>query len=1106
MTRRRVSRDSNSSIDTTPVPQIDLFTHVGAFGWPAVDEFPYNQDGLTVGSVVRADLARSRSPLVVTGYASLERLIEWLSEFSITTRSSGGEVPRVRLLLGHEPHPTSKEEWNSRRYSPSREIADHWLHTGVSLLLSGKILAVLDLLREGTLEVRTSGERPIHAKIYVGADAVTVGSSNFSQSGLASQIEANARFTTAKEPERYSEAARLAEMIWQQGEDYTAGFERLLRALLRKVTWKEALARACAELLEGTWAARYASGSSVYDGPALWPSQEQGIAHALWILENQGSVLVADATGSGKTLMGVHLVKRIMNRIWRTGRARSDLAVLMAPPSILPAWDREAIRCGLALEKYSQGHLSRSHGAAHSTLAAAVRRAQLLVIDEAHNFLRRSNRTHALYSNMADHVLLFTATPINRGPEDLLAIVDLLGADNLDDDTLKAVEVLWRRRRSSHDQRHASQREQLRRAIRQFTLRRTKSDLNHLVSREPERYRTSTTGRICHYPEHQAEGYPLNESEQDRQIAAEVRQLAGGLKGLSRLTAPLELPSAFASEGMSEESYLAQRLHSAAALARHDVAAALRSSRARLLEHLEGTASAVASTPTLSEKKFAEKKIGVLQRTRHISGSPPPLQLVIPVPEWLRNPAAHAAACEDECALYERISGLARELSDRREREKVELLIRLMKEQSLVLAFDSYLISLHDLDTRIRAHPAFRPSHEVIVATGDAPSARKHLYASFGPGSAAKDVIALCSDALSESVNLQAASTVVMLDTPSVIRVAEQRIGRVDRMNSSHDVVRALWPIDAPEFALKSSERLVERHRLVEEHLGSNLPLPASMTQTVHETVDEVVRYEDYVSEMKSQEQVREARHDLQDAFAPVRALIEGSRSLIPSRVYEMMRNTEERVLSSVGIVRSASPFGFMAVAGTDYGAPRWVYLETLTASPTTDLDAICGALRDRLAHDPEDADFDATAAGVLEGMLQQLERHEEALLPRAKRRALQELRHVCGKYAAIESHVEERREVVEDILRFAGVVAGRPRETDLSALASWWLKTIQPMRHRHLADRKRRRPLLLRDLRRELVSNPLSTAQLKTVYEEKLGATPIERRVVAAIIGVAVQ
>src|SRR5687768_5082899 len=116
MPRRRASRDNASSVDTTSLPQIDLFTSVDASGWPDINDFPYNQDRRSVGSVVRADLSRSRFPLVITGYASLERLIEWLSEVSMTTRARSDYAPRVRLLLGHEPHLTAKEEWHSRRY------------------------------------------------------------------------------------------------------------------------------------------------------------------------------------------------------------------------------------------------------------------------------------------------------------------------------------------------------------------------------------------------------------------------------------------------------------------------------------------------------------------------------------------------------------------------------------------------------------------------------------------------------------------------------------------------------------------------------------------------------------------------------------------------------------------------------------------------------------------------------------------------------------------------------------------------------------------------------------------------------------------------------
>jgi len=90
-----------------------------------------------------------------------------------------------------------------------------------------------------------------------------------------------------------------------------------------------------AELLEGEWAKDYLRAEYLPGETDLWPSQRQG------------SVLVADATGSGKT---------------RSGR--------------------------------------------HELTVEGLRRAQILCVDEGRNFLNmKSNRTQQLLRNMADHII-----------------------------------------------------------------------------------------------------------------------------------------------------------------------------------------------------------------------------------------------------------------------------------------------------------------------------------------------------------------------------------------------------------------------------------------------------------------------------------------------------------------------------------------------------------------------------------------------------------------------------------------------------------------------------------------------------------------------------
>ena len=92
------------------------------------------------------------------------------------------------LLFGTEPFIATTKNFTSPRMSFTKEASDYWLEHGVSLLLSAKVLRVIELVEN---HVRSSpgswqGSSPLHAKIYVGDRAATVGSSNFTKNGLTS--------------------------------------------------------------------------------------------------------------------------------------------------------------------------------------------------------------------------------------------------------------------------------------------------------------------------------------------------------------------------------------------------------------------------------------------------------------------------------------------------------------------------------------------------------------------------------------------------------------------------------------------------------------------------------------------------------------------------------------------------------------------------------------------------------------------------------------------------------------------------------------------------------------------------------------------------------
>ena len=1074
--------------------QLGLFDGDGTAGlgqlgnkeWPSADRFPLNVDRLrTVEQQILGDLQKSTHPLIVAGYSALDHIIELLATLGTTTQ--------LRILFGSEPFPAKRTNFQLGRLDFPQEAQAYWLSRGISLRLSAKLIRARELIKQGHVKARylgTSRSR-LHAKMYRGDDAVTLGSSNFTDPGLRHQIEANVRFTR-QDGSRYEDACKIADNFWDQGHDYTQDLLALLDQLLKVVTWEEALARASAELLDGDWARAYLQQQQLPGDLPLWPSQVQGVAQALWLLETVGSVLVADATGSGKTRMGAHLMRAIVDRIWGSGRIRKGSPVLICPPAVGMNWQRESRLCGVGLDIQSHGSLSQAGGDIRENAREAIRRAQILAVDEAHNFLNpRSARTQMLFGNMSDHTILFTATPINRSVVDLLRLADMLGADNFDDQTLEVFRTLLKRR-SKFSNLTQSEQQTIRAAIQGFTVRRTKKRLNELVDEDPESFRDAF-GRQCRYPQHDTHVYSLHESGPDRQIAVRIREDAGMLSGIALLKRPVEMPPSLLADGWDETKYVASRLLAIRKLAEYLVMSALRSSKVALLEHLSGTEEALAMVELDSNAKrqVTGNIIGTLRR---MSGHPPGSKLGISTPLWLTDAEAHREQAAAELATYSRILALARELSLSREVIKAQQLLTMMNDHEQIVAFDSKPITLAYMAKLLRTKV---PTGNIIMATGENAAGKKLVRETLSPGSTAKQTIALCSDAMSEGINLQQASAVLHLDMPSVVRVAEQRVGRVDRMDSPHKRIEAWWPEDSPEFALRRDERFIERYETVESLLGANMPLPPELGAT---STNEPVRALELAKEYE--EQAAESSWDgVQDAFSPVRELISGEFPLVSTETYRHYRQVTARVVSRVSLVRSETSWAFFCVGGTRTGAPHWVLIEAGAPSQLTQISEIAVQLRRRLTPQTENLKFDDRAASILDGMLAELAKGERKLLPRRKQRALEELEIVLGKYALQAGGEDQER------LNRMLSVFGRDHASssvDWDDLAERWLDLVRPAWYARLLTPKRRRPLTLKDIRKDLLTERRIPLESLFVSFEGVGSLPpIEQRVVSCIVGI---
>ncbi len=1091
--------------------------------WPPANEVPVNwpPQKLSAGTWFREDLAASSRYSIITGFTSLNELVKVFGSETVVQPP----LTELRVMLGFEQMPKQRKKWPSR-VPLADEIRDYWLREGISIADGGALLHVVKLLREPASWLQMRLLEGLHAKVYVGDTHAMLGSSNFSQSGLKTQIEANLRFAAAdNNPElkaRYGYLKCLADNFWEEGEPYNARAADLLEKLLRVVTWPEALARAVAELLRGD--ALFAAGGLLADLPPLWPHQRHGIAQALYILDKLDHVLVADPAGSGKT----KLVGTLLVALERRRHARAAVqplnAALVAPPSILKTWEKwwlELKRLGVTT--ISNGQLSKKPGA-HDPheIGRKLDIADIVVLDEAHQYLNaQSWRTQRLTQSSYQHLLLTTATPLNRHANDLLRLVELLDVDNLSDEALLEYERL---RIKPFGKFSEADLKSLRSFIGQFLLRRTRSELQQQIKASPAEYARPAPQRGCNYPKHNSREYKTDETEADQALAEEMRLAADELAGLSNL---LDLRPKRESVGPSlaeRRDYIEQRLLVAPYLARFQLRHTLRSSRAALWEHLWGSEAAYKefglSAPT--DKNLAT---GVIDKLRRRLDEPPTRDkhlppAVLPAP-WLHEAADWRVKCEAEIAAYERIGELLRGLSNERERGKVKLVARLVREYQMVLAFDHSVISAEWLAKLCQQDYPAVPQYVVTSKTRHQTN-RKKLGRDFGLAATPQPLAAFCTDAVSEALNLQLARAVVQLDMPTVLRLAEQRTGRLDRLDSPHETIYAYWPIDTPAFSVKADEHLIKAMRQARHLIGNNLPLPDAVL-AAYVDADEGAALGS--STNPHRDPAREAAEwvGFTDALQPVRDLIGvAPNGLVPPEVYEDISPTRESVKCKVSYVPATTPWAFFALSGDETYSGRWLWFEDTSDPdeaaplPLTDVQHIAARLRSCLTDRPPETlpwkDGDAT----LQHYLGRLRQAEVDLLPPRARRALRVGEELTRQHLNRAQDVKDfaRADLLRRVLEVGRHTRLQPGDTDAEGspelivdaarLAAYWLRLLMPaVRKLRREKQTYKRLISLKSLRNKPQLVPLPNEQLEALLADTSLLPTIDYRIAACIIGV---
>lgn len=1055
--------------------------------WPDHESFPLNKKigTKTVEQVVSKDIADGIKYLIITGFTSLSNLVDFFGSREFE------KLNKTRILIGFEPNIRGRRKYDIVKLD--KVIKEYWLRKGLSIMSGGAVIRLIQKIDSGSVEFRYKDK--LHAKIYVGDEFAILGSSNFSKNGLTTQEEANIRVSKLKEVEcdQFYSIEKIAENYYEEAVDYNIKVKELLGNLIQQTSWEEALARAIVELLEGEWLAEYREILDKLKSVSLWPTQWKGLAQAISILQRNYNVLIADPTGAGKTKLSTSVVLALKHWLYQIGKNYSTNSLVICPPLVVSKWEEEFRSLkSLHAAQLSMGLLSNAGGNNSRKVKACLDIAKILTIDEAHNYLSiTSKRTKLIKSNRAEYKIMVTATPISKKVEDLLRLIELLDLDNLSDEDFQNYSELVKKPYLRTKQEHI---QKLRKFISQFTVRRTKRFLNTEIVKKPENYK-NRLDRTCKFPTQIEKTYDTCESEEDITLVKEISELASKLKGITYLTS-FNKPTFEISKEESLTGYIEKRVNAARALSVYMIRSALRSSQVALIEHIEGTESAMEYFGFNGKTNSTGNKLENIQKLIDSNKLPRKNKVFKDeyFPPWLIQKDDYLQACNDDLKIYQSITKLAKKLSGKRERGKVRKLMEISSSHEYVLAFDSTVITLYYLKSLFSQ--TF-PEKNVLVATGSEKDRDSHkVINSFNLMSEINEsAIALCSDKMSESIDLQKASAVFLLDMPSVLRIVEQRIGRADRMDSLHGQIEIYWPNDSEAYSLKADKRLLETNSYVDQIFGSNFNIPQELKDKHFENVEDInsmiMEFKDFVNKDESWQ-------GISDSFQPIVELIEGDNPIIDNKTYEAFKGIKSSVRTRVSFMESDKNWCFIALRGENNRSPKWYFIDD-DETIHTEFPEICTLLRKSIGKKSKGLDWNDE---ILRKYIADFKEKERSLLPFKKRRALEVAEYILNSKLKGNNFNSEEKTTIRSHLKL--LKSGPDFAVDYELLADEWVSILQPILNEKRKNLKRRRTVLnLSSLKKESkVDLPFEI--LNEILEKAPLTDDVDNKIASCIIGIA--
>jgi len=337
-------------------------------------------------------------------HQSLEQLAERHNR-SLFSSADEGEIERQSRIIG--------EHIGYSDHSPKNEELYH---------------SLIRWLDEGQLKIRIYTKEFMHAKCYLlkprsknVSRVGLVGSSNLTLPGLSGNTELNAGVFGA----HYHHLSTWFENLWEASEDFNPALLKVLRE-----SWTTqlpgtfpppyiVLMRGLYELFGDTIEAGGMGGLILRQmGDVLYDFQMDAVKRAISVINRYGGVLISDVVGLGKSYIGLALLEHYSTKDMFEGMPHSTTVI--APASLVRSWEELLRSFSIDGKVFSSGLLT--HLEDHPEIREQVERSGIILVDEAHNYTNpeaiRYRELRTLLTGKK--AVLLTATPYRKRYGDII--------------------------------------------------------------------------------------------------------------------------------------------------------------------------------------------------------------------------------------------------------------------------------------------------------------------------------------------------------------------------------------------------------------------------------------------------------------------------------------------------------------------------------------------------------------------------------------------------------------------------------------------------------------------------------------------------------------